>query len=88
MNTERDNVALNDEALDNVSGGFNLYDAICNIGEKTEEAFMKGGELGIYAGPPGVLAGAFGGAFYGALDAVKSEAASAAGEAIDALRKR
>jgi hypothetical protein len=88
MNAERDSVALNDQALDNVSACFNLYDAFCNIGEETEETFMKGGELGIYAGPPGVLAGAFGGAFYCALDAVKSEAASAAGEAINALRKR
>lgn len=53
MNTERDNVALNDAALDNVSGGFNLYDAICNLGEKAEEAFMKGGKIGITRDRPG-----------------------------------
>lgn len=88
MNTERDNVALNDETLDTVSGGFNLYDAICNIGEKTEDGFYKGGEIGIFGGPPGVLAGAFGGAFYGALDGVKAEAAGAVSEAIDAMKRR
>lgn len=88
MDTKRDNVALNDEALDSVSGGFNLYDSICNIGDAVEKSIQSGVEIGIYAGPPGVLAGAFGGAFYGALDGVKAEAASAAGEAIDAMRTR
>ena len=87
MSTKTDTVALNDAELEAVNGGFDIVQQIENIGEATIDGFENGGKIGIYAGPPGVLAGAFGGAFYGALDGTKKAAAEGVGEVLGALKR-
>ncbi|KUL95713.1 hypothetical protein DK26_11610 [Bosea sp. WAO] len=86
MNTERSNIALNDAALESVSGGFNLYDSICNIGDSVETSFQKGGEVGFTFGFVGAFAGGIAGAIVGTVSGVKDEVGKGVGEAVDVVR--
>ncbi len=69
------NQALADEALDTVNGGRGFLDSLAHIGKSTEDGAKMGVDIGIYAGPPGILGGAAAGAYLGAINGMKDVAA-------------
>jgi Bacteriocin class II with double-glycine leader peptide len=79
-------VQLDDAALEAVNGGFNVLKQLENIGRSTVDGAKKGVDIGIYAGPPGILGGGAAGAYIGAINGVKNAVGEGLNEAIGGLK--
>lgn len=86
MNIDHGALALDDQLLEDVNGGFNLLHSLANIGQAAGSGFQKGQEIGGVVGPVGSVAGAAGGAMLGALNGLKNEVGNGVSEAVVGLK--
>lgn len=85
MSTEPNSVPMNEEALANISGGYNVLDGLTRIGHSVADDFAKGGKLGkdaIGVAVPGAVIGAMVGAFNG----LRNEIGTGVNEAVGGIK--
>ena len=85
MSTERNNIPLNDERLEDVNGGYNVLDGLRRIGRSVSDSSAKGGAL--TKGTIGVAsAGTVVGAFVGAFSGITNEVGLGVNEAVGGIK--
>lgn len=88
MNTDRDRTPLNDEALEAVNGGFNMFDSLTHIGQSVERGFLKGRDVGSsVGGVAGARTGAAVGAMIGVVGGLKDEIGRGVNEAAGGIKQ-
>ncbi len=82
MSPEHSNIALDDQLLDGVHGGFTLLNPLANVGQAAGTGFQKGETIGSALGAVGAHIAATGGAMLGALNGLKNEVGKGVNEAV------
>lgn len=87
MSTEPDNAPLNDAALEDVNGGYDVLDGLARLGHSIESSTLAGHKLGTDADNQMAAAGgAFLGIIYGTLNGLKNEIGTGVNEAIGGVK--